>query len=365
MGQEFLVGRYELRGLLGAGGMAEVWDGWDHRLQRAVAVKLLHRAVAAHPDLRRRFENEARAAAGLSHPNIVAIHDFGEHAGTPFLVMERLPGQSLADLISREPLPPPLVRAALADVLAALAVAHHAGVLHRDIKPGNILTAVTGDSVKVADFGIAKVAGDDPTMAGQVLGTVAYMSPERIAGAPASVSDDLYAVGVMGYEALTGRRAYPPPPPLGVARPDIDPALAGVIDRAMAHDPRQRFGRADEMRSALAAMAPPRPATLVLTEHPPAPPRRLPGRTRTLLGAAAIIAAFVVAIVAFTAGSSNTREPVPVDTGTSVPAPTSAAPPPPAVAPPPPLTADEKPPKKKGPGNGKGNGHGHGKGKED
>lgn len=148
-------------------------------------------------------------------------------------------------------MPPNQVRAALADVLAALSVAHGAEVLHRDIKPGNILVAGDGTTMKVADFGIAKTAGAAHTMTGQIIGTMAYMSPERISGALASVADDLYAVGVIGYEALTGRRAYPqdnpatlaraiidaPPPSLAAVRPDLDPALVGVIDRAMARDP--------------------------------------------------------------------------------------------------------------------------------
>lgn len=399
-GHELLVDRYELRRVLGYGGMAEVWDGWDHRLDRAVAVKMMHRAVAAQPDTRRRFETEARAAARLSHPNIVAVHDFGEHDGTPFIVMERLPSQTLADVIAQGALSPQRAAAVLADVLAALGAAHGAGVLHRDIKPGNILVAADG-SMKVADFGIAKTAGDVQTMAGQVVGTMAYMSPERIAGAPASVSDDLYAVGVMGYEALVGFRAFPqdtpgvvvraimddPPPPMSVVRPDIDPALAATIDRAMARDPRHRFGSAEDMRSALAgnpvaafaapavAGGPPRPATKVFTQAsmapaatyvvPAVPRRKMSARTRKILAAAAIIAAFTVSVLAVTMGSSSTTQaPEPVNTSTSVPTP-SSAPPPPPVAP-----VVEKPKHKKddeGRGNGnKGNrGHGEGNGKGD
>lgn len=403
-GHELLVGRYELRRVLGYGGMAEVWDGWDHRLDRAVAVKLMHRAVAAQPDTRRRFESEARAAARLSHPNIVAVHDFGEHDGTPFIVMERLPGQTLADIIAQGPLPVQRAAAVLADVLAALGTAHGAGVLHRDIKPGNILIAADG-SMKVADFGIAKTAGDVQTMAGQVLGTMAYMSPECIAGAPASVSDDLYAVGVMGYEALAGRRAFPqetpgamvraimdnPPPPLSVVRPDVDPAVAGAIDRAMARDPRHRFGSAQDMRSALAghpvsafadlafAGGPARPATKVFTQAPVAPAatyfkpatpkRRISGRTRTILAAAAIIAAFTVSVLAVAMDSSPPGAPEPVSTSTSVPTPTSSVMPAAPVAP---VVEDPKDKKdeektkdhKKNPGQGHGNGKGN-KGDDD
>jgi serine/threonine protein kinase len=133
-GHEMLVDRYELRGVLGRGCMAEVRDAWDTRLNRPVAVKLLHPALWAVPDIRRRFEDEARSAARLSHQNIVVVFDFGEHEGSPFIVPERLPGQTLADLIAAGPMPPHQVRAFLDDVLAGLQVAHSAGILHRDIK---------------------------------------------------------------------------------------------------------------------------------------------------------------------------------------------------------------------------------------
>ncbi len=205
---DLLGGRYELRGVLGRGGMAEVRDGWDTRLHRAVAIKLLHPGLIAQADTRMRFAAEARSAAALSHPNVVAVHDSGEHHGTPFIVMERLSGRSLADQIACGPLAQPLVRSILDDVLSALAAAHAAGILHRDIKPANILLTDLGHT-KVADFGIAKSAETTHTMTGQIVGTMAYLTPERIAGRRATVSDDLYALGVVGYEALTGRRPFP------------------------------------------------------------------------------------------------------------------------------------------------------------
>ena len=240
---EVLGGRYELRGVLGRGGMAEVRDGWDIRLDRPVAVKLLYPMFTTQPDNRMRFEVEARAAAALNHPHIVSVHDSGEHAGTPYIVMERLSGQSLADVIARGPLPQPQVRSILDDVLSALAAAHAAGILHRDIKPANILFSTSGHT-KLADFGIAKSAGTAHTLTGQIVGTMAYLSADRIAGRPASVLDDLYAVGAVGYEALAGRRAFPQenlaelaravaedtPPPLAVLRPRRRPG-AGVGDR--------------------------------------------------------------------------------------------------------------------------------------
>ena len=166
------------------------------------------RASALEPDNRRRFEAEARAAAALDSAHIVAVHDSGEHNGMPFIVMERLSGESLHDKIMRGPLPLPLVRAVLDDVLAALAAAHDAGILHRDIKPANILFTTSGEA-KVSDFGLAKTAQTNLTAAGQVFGTMAYLSPDRVLGKPASAADDIYAVGVMGYEALTGAPTLP------------------------------------------------------------------------------------------------------------------------------------------------------------
>jgi len=282
MAPELLGGRYELRGVLGRGGVAEVRDGWDTRLSRAVAVKLLHPGFANHPETRERFDAEARSAAGLSNPHIVAVHDTGEHNGTPFIVMERLPGASLADYIMRGPLPQPLVRSVLDGVLAALAAAHDRGILHRDIKPGNILFTSDGET-KVSDFGIAKTADAGHPMTGQVVGTMACLSPERLMGNPATPSDDLYALGVVGYEALTGRRPFmegnlgalaraileEAPPPVPVLRPDVDPPLAAVIERAMARDPAWRFPDARAMRFAVAGRSPMMPPMPPMAARPP------------------------------------------------------------------------------------------------
>ena len=395
-GPEVLAGRYELREVLGLGGMAEVRDGWDTRLDRAVAIKLLHPAMRAQPDVRSRFEAEARSAAALTHPNIVAVHDYGEDDGTPFIVMERLPGRTLGDVIAAGPMSPAQVRSMLDEVLAALEVAHAAGVLHRDIKPGNILLSADANTLKVADFGIAKTGGAAHTMTGQIIGTLAYMSPERVSGAPASVADDLYAVGVMAYEALLARRAFPqdnpaavaraimddPPPPVTAFRADVDPILAGVIERAMTRDPRQRFSSATQMRAALAGdqnalfggtapvTPPPRPATRVLaaplppTATGPAPHGRS-RRTRALAGGGAVLVAFAIAAVALAMDPfSSVPAQSPVSTSTSIAAP----PPPPSTTPPPPSVApvveepQEAPPPKKPKGNGKGNGNGKGRG---
>lgn len=370
---KILGGRYELRGILGRGGMAEVRDGWDTRLNRPVAVKLLHPAFSGQPDNRRRFEIEARAAAGLSHPHIVAVHDSGEHAGVPFIVMERLSGRTLADALMSGPLPRDQVRSVLRDVLSALAAAHAAGILHRDIKPANILFTNSGD-VKVADFGIAKSGDASATMAGQIVGTMAYLSPDRLAGRPATVTDDLYAVGVVGYEALAGRRPFPQedlpalaraiaeeqPSPLVAVRPDVDPALAACIERAMARDPQWRHPTAEAMSAALffsLQQYSARPPTRVLAEPlpPPStlmvPPPTRANRRRTLLAVAAVLATIVLAaaLLLFDPGQQPSA---PKQVGTSTaPVPTPSLAPPPAPAPPAPI--DEGSPGKKGNGDKK------------
>jgi serine/threonine protein kinase len=328
MAPELLAGRYELRGTLGRGGMAEVHDGWDTRLNRAVAIKLLHPALSTLPESRQRFDAEARSAAALSHPNIVAVHDSGEHGATPYIVMERLPGHSLADVIARGPLPQPVVRTVLDQVVAALAAAHEAGILHRDIKPGNILFAKSGDA-KVTDFGIAKTAEVSHTMTGQIVGTVAYLSPERLAGRPASTDDDLYALGVVGYEALTGRRPFirdnlaalaraicdHRPLPIAQLRPDVDPHLAAVVERAMARDPGQRFRSAWEMRAALAGdrTALLRPPTMVMASPVPPMPtfavrrRRPVSRNKKVFAAMGALLAIALIAVAFALDTASQR----------------------------------------------------------
>ena len=259
-----LGGRYELRDVLGKGGMGEVRDGWDTRLRRPVAVKLLRPELADSKDLRRRFEAEATVAATLNHPRVVAIYDCGEDGGVPYIVMERLYGRTLGDEIAAGCLPERRVRKILVDVVEALVAAHEAGILHRDIKPGNVLFADL-DGVKVTDFGIAKTIDTDQTLTGQVLGTTAYLSPERLSGHPAAVTDDLYAVGVVGYECLTGRKPYAEKSPIDLvraiadgqafplaeARPGLDPALVDAIEAAMAREPDRRFSTAKAMLVAL------------------------------------------------------------------------------------------------------------------
>ena len=334
-------GRYELRGVLGRGAMAEVRDGWDRKLGRPVAIKLLYPGVADRPDSRLRFDAEARAAARLTGRHVVVVHDVGEHHGLPFIVMERLPGVSLADHIARGPLPPGFVYAVLDGVLDALAEAHHAGILHRDVKPGNILFTAKGEP-KLADFGIAKTSGAAYTRTGEVVGSMAYLSPERLTSKPATVLDDLYTVGVVGYEALTGRRPFPQedlgplahailhesPPPVAALRPDVPRGLAAAIERAMARDPAWRFGQAGAMRAALVGSGPAAmPAhTRVMEAPPPAvltytPARLEPDTPRRKWWIAAIAAAFVLALILLAIDPPfSSPPPTPVNT-TTTPAP--------------------------------------------
>lgn len=385
---DLLGGRYQLRGVLGRGGMAEVRDGWDTRLGRAVAVKLLYGGFTSQAGDRRRFEAEARSAAALNHPNIVVVHDTGEHQGSPYIVMERLSGRTLADLIARGPLQQSQVRAILHDVLNALAVAHDAGILHRDIKPGNILFSDSG-AAKLGDFGIAKSAETGYTRTGQIVGTMAYLSPDRIAGKPATHADDVYAVGVVGYEALTGRRPFvqenlvplaraimeDQAPPLAGFRPDVDPSLLSAIERAMARDPQRRFVGAGDMGAALAdaggyaVPAAVRPPTRVLTAAVPALPppsayvpqfssgARL-SRTKMLVGLAVVLMVAALAAVLIVFDSPSQSAPDPVTTTTSIPTPvsttTTSSPSPTAT----PIGPDEGNTKRKGPKGDRGNGDG-------
>lgn len=216
-------GRYELGGTLGAGGMGIVRRATDTVLHREVAIKLLADNLAADPEARQRFLHEGRTVARLSDPHVVAVHDVGEDGGRPYLVLELVDGPSLAaELAQGGPLDPHDVVAVAAQALAGLAAAHAAGVLHRDVKPGNLLRTSSGD-VKVVDFGVAQAA-DSPglTRTGFVIGTRSYLAPERRRGAPASVATDLYALGATLVELLTGT-----PPSI---EPGPDP-LAGLPAR--------------------------------------------------------------------------------------------------------------------------------------
>lgn len=311
--------RYELGPVIGRGGMAEVRSGRDTRLDRPVAVKILRPEMAYQPGVRDRFESEARLAARLVHPHVVAVFDSGETDGVPFIVMERLPGQTLFDRMAQGPMPADEVRAVAVSVLAALQAAHEAGIIHRDIKPGNVLATGTG-GWKVGDFGIAKaleMGSSELTSTGVLLGTPAYLAPERFFGSAATVASDLYSLGVVLYEALAGRKPFQTdrpeawaslvsgtaPAPLGELRPDVDPALAAVVERCLAKDPADRFWSAAEMAAVLRGRAS-RPAEAA-PEEAPAPPGAAPTevlplaqRLRRHDGLVARVVAAGVAVVA-------------------------------------------------------------------
>ena len=237
--------------------MASVYLGRDGQLERRVAVKLLAAGVARDHDLRRRFARESRLAARLSHPNVVAVYDAGEENGRPYIVMEYVEGETVAEVLRRRgSLPPEEAVEIAAQVCAGLAHAHAHGLVHRDVKPQNLLVARDG-RVKIADFGVAR--GDDAsklTQAGTVLGTAAYLSPEQAAGAEVGPRSDLYSVGAVLYELLSGATPYrfeslaglaaprKPPPPLP---PHVPPTLADVVARCLAPDPNHRPASAAEL----------------------------------------------------------------------------------------------------------------------
>ncbi|MDP9071699.1 MAG: protein kinase [Actinomycetota bacterium] len=337
--------------------------GRDLHLGRRVAVKLLRRDMAEQPSVRQRFVAEARAAARLVHPNVVAVFDAGEEDGLPFIVMECLPGRSLADDIAAGPIDPERVRRIAAEALAALQAAHDAGVVHRDIKPANLLLD-DKDAVKVADFGIAKITeGLDLTTTGMLVGTPAYLAPERLAGHPGSSQSDLYSLGVVLYEALTATKPFVGdtplalvhaidqgrPSPLVQARPDLDPKLAAAVERAMEKDADRRFRTAADMARAVLGDQPGGPGTSPTASSPTAssptvafprgptttlerPPRGEPAlrwASRHLTTIAVVAAAvLLVVVVGVGLGSRDDSEAPSPTTGNRAPAAPGTLPPP-------------------------------------
>ncbi len=262
-----LSDRYQITSHLARGGMADVYEGMDTLLNRRVAIKVLHSQYSADEAFVKRFRREAQAAANLSHPNIVGIYDWGQAQNTYFIVMELVDGRSLRDVLKSEgALLPRRATEITAEVAAALSVAHQAGLVHRDVKPGNILLAKDG-TVKVTDFGIARAWDDSQelTRTGAVIGTATYFSPEQAQGAAADGRSDVYALGVVLYEMLTGRPPYTGDSPMSVAfqhvsteaplpsslNADVSPSLDAVVAKAMRKDPAARYQTADEMRADL------------------------------------------------------------------------------------------------------------------
>ena len=282
--------RYERGERIATGGMGEVWRARDTVLDREVAVKILKHEYADDPTFRARFEAEARHAAGLHHPGIASVFDYGllKEGRTPYLVMELVNGKPLSDLLaSGRPFDPEQARALALQTAEALAVAHAAGVVHRDVKPGNLLVTPDGQ-VKITDFGIARAAGSVAfTQTGQIVGTPHYLSPEQARGDAATSASDVYALGVVLFECLSGRRPFDADTPIATALaqiqqdvpplPDTVPAgLAAVVTRALAKDPAERYADGAELATALrgaadgAEPAPPVDQTRVLAPTPPA-----------------------------------------------------------------------------------------------
>ncbi|MCB9433957.1 MAG: protein kinase [Ardenticatenaceae bacterium] len=262
-----MIGRYEVKKELGQGGMATVYLAHDPRFERDVALKVLPHAFLHDPAFRQRFEREAKMIAGLEHKAIVPVYDFGEHEGQPYLVMRYMGGGSLLDKLRRGPMPLEASTRIVSRIASALQKAHEAGIVHRDLKPGNILFDQHGDAY-LSDFGIAKLLQQTAslTSTGSVIGTPAYMSPEQAKGAQdLDGRSDIYALGAILYEMLTGRLPYQSDTPVGLvmkhimepvprirdSNPNLPIGVEQVITRSMAKEPDQRYRTSQQMALAL------------------------------------------------------------------------------------------------------------------
>ena len=327
-----LTDRYLLEEELASGGMGTLWLARDEVLGRPVAIKVLHDHLSGDQELLERFRMEAVAAARLSHPAVVRVFDTGTSDGVVFIVMELVDGETVGELIADlGSLPPGEACRIARGVLQALAHAHREGVIHRDVKPGNILVA-RGDQVKLADFGIAKAAfaEEDLTTTGNLLGTSRYLSPEQVSGGEVDARSDIYALGVVLFEMLTGRppfqaethiatatmRLTNDPPPPRALRPGIPRRVEAVVMKALARDPADRFQTAEDMAAALERASPGAEPSLQKTPYrEEAPPRRSWIRSWVavplLLGlAAALAVGGLLALEGFQQDQGNSSEPV-------------------------------------------------------
>jgi eukaryotic-like serine/threonine-protein kinase len=262
------VGRYQIQSRLGRGGMASVFKAHDPKIGREVAIKFLHASLAEDDEYRARFLREARAAGGLSHPNIVVVHDVGEIDGRPYMAMEFVDGPTLAELQEKTPKLP--IREAVLygiQLARALDYSHAKGIVHRDIKPGNVMVLREQKTIKVTDFGIAHIEDSvqQHTQVGAVLGTPQYMSPEQTRGDKIDGRSDLFSAGIVLYQMVAGERPFrgdslvavatkianDPAPPLTGARPDAPASLRRVVERCLAKQPAQRYQTGKELSEAL------------------------------------------------------------------------------------------------------------------
>lgn len=318
------VGRYLIRERLGRGGMATVFKAHDPTINRDVAIKFLHASLCADDEYRARFLREARAAGGLSHPNIVVVHDVGEIDGRPYMAMELIEGTSLAEELEKNKQMPIRDVVVMGMQLArALDYAHVRGIVHRDIKPGNIMRLAGSQTVKVTDFGIAHMddRGEDEdtdaaqhTRIGDVLGTPQYMSPEQANGEKLDGRSDLFSTGIVLYQMLTGRRPFrgdslvavatrittEDPPPITKQRPDVPASLRRVVDRCLAKQPGNRFQTGRELSDALAKVL----AELDEIAREKNRPRIVPLRVKW----AAMMAAIVAVVMGLTAAIITQRQ---------------------------------------------------------
>lgn len=315
------IGPYQVLAKLGAGGMGEVWRARDERLDREVAIKVLPADIVASPSRRERFAREARAASALVHPNIITIHEINAADGLDFIVMEYVRGETLGAALSRGRLPVDRALDYATQIAAALAAAHHAGIVHRDLKPGNVMIT-PGGLVKVLDFGIAKRMLDTPehaqettfaalTMAGDSIGTPAYMSPEQTVGDTVDARSDVFSFGIVLYEMLAGRLPFQsttrlslirqivhdPPAPIRTVAPDLPAGVVAIVERCLAKDPAGRYANAGEVGDALRALAAPR--------APVTSPLR--GRHRRAAGAALAVTFVVLAGIGWQRGPAALR----------------------------------------------------------
>jgi beta-lactam-binding protein with PASTA domain/predicted Ser/Thr protein kinase len=266
-GNTLVDGRYRVLRRIGSGGMADVYCAEDVHLGRQVAIKMLHRRFAQDQEFVERFRREAKSAAGLNHPNVVGVFDRGEHEGTYYIAMEYLEGQTLKDIVAAEA---PLAQERVIDlglqILQAAGFAHSHGVIHRDFKPHNVIVDPHGHA-KVTDFGIARAGASEMTETGSIMGTAQYLSPEQAQGHAVTATSDIYSIGVMLYEMLTGRLPFEgdsavavalkhlseSPAPVSQWRPDVHPALEAVVMAALAKDPAQRWQSAEDLAAGLEA----------------------------------------------------------------------------------------------------------------
>jgi len=259
-------GRYRVISRLGSGGMADVFLAEDQQLGRKVALKLLHRRFAEDPGFVERFRREAQAAAGLQHPNVVSVYDRGSHDDTYYIVMEYLPGRTLKQVIREEaPLDPIRAIEITIQILKAARFAHRRGVIHRDLKPHNVMVEDDSDHIKVTDFGIARAGASDMTETGSIMGTAQYLSPEQAQGHAVSAPSDLYSVGVVLYELLTGRVPFDAesavtialkhvseaPVPPSRLNPNVPPELEQIVLWTLNKNPADRPADADQLIAAL------------------------------------------------------------------------------------------------------------------